>query len=326
MRHVLSLLVEPGFFASSQVGTAFTVGGIASVVSGVVGVFTVIRGQSFAGHALGDVSTTGGSGAFLIGVNPLLGFVVLGAVGAGAMELLGIRRERGRDVATGIVLGSMLGAAALFLHLGTTTGSTTGATQQILFGDLWVVDRSAVPVMALLGVLACSAVALVYRPLLLSSVNEEIASARGVAVRAVGVAYLLAMALAVALSCMTIGAILSTALLIGPAAAALRLTKSPARAMMSACLISVAAIWLSILLAWDSYFWPPAGKHWPVSFFVVTVIFGTYLLAGLPRWRATRADRRRAVRAPLSPRSPAAGGAPARDGGDGRRGAICSPD
>ena len=91
-----------------------------AVVSAVVGVFTVLRGQSFAGHSLADVATAGGSGAFLVGINPLFGFVAGRVIGAGAMEMIGVRRARGRDLATGIVLGASIGLAALFLYLSTT--------------------------------------------------------------------------------------------------------------------------------------------------------------------------------------------------------------
>ena len=82
--------------------------------------FTVIRGQSFAGEALGDIGATGGSSAYLAGIAPLWGFVGIAVAAAGAMELIGIQRARGRDLATGIVLGAGFGLAALFLYLGTT--------------------------------------------------------------------------------------------------------------------------------------------------------------------------------------------------------------
>ena len=112
---VLDQVFEPGFFASSPVRVALVVGGSGLGRVRVVGVFTVIRGQSFAGHSLGDLGTTGGAGAFLVGANPLWGFVTFAIVGSGAMELLGLRRARGRDMATGIVLGASLGVAALVL-------------------------------------------------------------------------------------------------------------------------------------------------------------------------------------------------------------------
>ena len=98
-------------------------------------------------------------------------------------------------------------------------------------------------------------------------------------VRAVGVAYLAALAVAVSLSAVVIGAVLSTALLIGPAATALRVTRTPLRAMTAAALAGTAATWLGILLAFDSYYWPPVRQGWPVSFFVVALVLVFYLLA-----------------------------------------------
>ena len=102
-------------------------------------------------------------------------------------------------------------------------------------------------------------------------------------------AYLLALAVAIALAAYSIGTILSTALLVGPAATALRLTRSPARAIATATAIGIAACWLGILLAYDSYDWyHQSGESWPVSFFVVTLIFLGYLLSGLPQRRRRR--------------------------------------
>ena len=96
-----------------------------------------MRGQSFGGHALGDVAAAGGSGALLVGLSPLPGSSGLGVVGAGVMDMIGVRRVRGRDLATGIVLGAAIGLAALFLYLDTTAAATTGAAQQILFGSIF---------------------------------------------------------------------------------------------------------------------------------------------------------------------------------------------
>src|SRR4029077_11597620 len=96
----------------------------------------VMRGQSFAGHALGGVWDVGASGALELGLTPLPGFVGAGIAGAGVMDMIGVQRLRGRDLATGIVLGAAIGLSALFLYLGATSGSATGATQQILFGPI----------------------------------------------------------------------------------------------------------------------------------------------------------------------------------------------
>jgi zinc/manganese transport system permease protein len=278
MGHVLSYVFEPGLLSSGPVRTAALVGAVVAITSGVVGVFTVTRGQSFAGHALADVATTGGAGAFLVGLNQFWGFLAFGVAAAVFLEAIGVQRRRGRDVATGVMLGGALGVAALFLYLGTQTSSTTGASFTVLFGSLFVIGSSTVPALIVSGLIALAVVIGLSRVLLLSSLSPDIAAARGVPVRAVGAAYLVALAVSVSLSAIAIGAVLSTALLIGPAATALRLVKGPVRAMAAAALIGVIATWLGIILAYDSYYWPPHGHGWPVSFFVVAFVVVFYLL------------------------------------------------
>ena len=121
---LVTIALEPGLFTSGPVRTAAVIGGAAAAVSGAVGVFTVIRGQSFAGHSLADVSSAGGAAAFLIGVNPLLGFLIMAALAATCMEMFRIDRVGERDLVTGVVTGAGLGVAALLLYLVATTGST----------------------------------------------------------------------------------------------------------------------------------------------------------------------------------------------------------
>jgi len=282
MYAIYSAIFEPGFFGSPQVHVAVTIGGLVALVSAVTGVFTVMRGQSFGGHALGDVSAAGGAGALLAGLSPVAGFVGFGIVGAGVMDLIGVRRLRGRDLATGIVLGTAIGLSALFLHLTTTVGSTTGATQHVLFGSIFVTPAGTIPVVAALGALALGALGVVYRPLLLATVSPDVAAARGVPVRLIGLAYMLALAVSVGLSSLAIGAILSTALLIGPAAVALRLTRRTGRAVGLACLIGVVTTWLGVLLAYDSFYWGTSRQALPVSFFIVALVFASYLLTSVP--------------------------------------------
>jgi zinc/manganese transport system permease protein len=276
-------IFEPGFFGSGPVHVALAVGTVVAITSAVVGVFTVIRGQSFAGHSLADIATAGGSGAFLVGVNQFWGFLAFGAGAAAFMEMIGVQRRRGRDVATGVVLGAALGLAALFLYLGTQSSSTTGASFTILFGSIFVITTSTIPALITSALLALATVVVLARVLLLSSLSADIAAARGVPVRAVGAAFLMALAVSVALSAVIIGAVLSTALLIGPAATALRLARSPVKAVITAAGLGAAAIWIGIVLAYDSFYWPPAGRGWPVSFFVVTLVVVGYLLTFLRR-------------------------------------------
>jgi zinc/manganese transport system permease protein len=298
--HFLTPVFAPGFFQSEAVHIALGVGTLVAIATGTVGVFTVMRGQSFAGEAFGDIGTTGGSGAFLIRVGPLWGFVVGNLLAAAAMEAIGIQRTRGRDLAAGIVLGASIGLSALFLYLTTTEQSTTGATDTILFGSAFAIAKSTVPLILLLSLVVLGLILTLYRPLLLATVSPEMAAARGIPVRFVGVLYLLALALAAALAAITIGSILGTALLVGPAASALRLTKRPLMAMLIAAGIGIGAMWLGIVLAYDSFEWPPAGHGWPISFFVVTIVFMLYLLSGLPERRhRRRPEDRRSAATPL---------------------------
>lgn len=265
------------------------------MVCGAVGVFAVIRGQAFAGEALADIGAAGGSASYLAAVSPIWGFLAAALGAASVMELIGVQRTRGRDLATGVVLGAGLGLAALFLYLDSTQQSTTGTTVTVLFGSLFTLQPSLIPVVSGLSVIALGLILGLQRPLLLSSLNPELARIRGIPVRAVALVYLLTLALAVALAALTIGAILGTALLVGPAAAALRLTRRPGPALLLAGAIGLVAIWLGILLAYDSYLWPPRDHRWPVSFFVVADVLVIYLLSGLSRPR-----RHRRAEAPLS--------------------------
>jgi zinc/manganese transport system permease protein len=270
-----------GFFASAPVQLALVVGTLVAAVSALVGVFTVLRRQSFAGHALADLGAVGGSAAFLLGIPQLLGFVGAGILAAGLMELVGIKRVQGRDVATGIVFGLGLGLTALFLYLDTQHAGTSNAAISVLFGSLFVIDASVLPLVVVLSVIACLIVVVFYRWMLVDSLSQDLAAVRGIPVRMTGILFLVALALAVELSALTIGAVLSTALLIAPPAAALRLTRRVGFAILIAVGIGVCSTWLGILISYDSYAWFAGAHSWPVSFCIVAVAFVAYLLSGI---------------------------------------------
>jgi zinc/manganese transport system permease protein len=259
------------------------------VVSAVVGIFTVLRGQSFAGHALTDVATAGGAGAFLAGVAPLAGFIGGGVVGAAAMDVIGVQRVKGRDIATGVVLGAAMGLAALFLYLSATHSSATGTTQLILFGSIFTVQSSTLPEVFVLSVAVLVVVAIIGRPLLLSSVSTELAFAKGVRLRAVGFVFMVVLAVSVGLSAIVIGSILSTALLIGPPASALKVVGRFGVGVAVAMALGVGATVLGVVLAYDSFYWFPSHRGLPVSFFVVVVVVVEFGVASvLQRWRHAR--------------------------------------
>jgi zinc/manganese transport system permease protein len=204
----------------------------------------------------------------------------MAGLAAAGMEWADIRDARERDLVTGIVLGAGLGLAALMLYFDATVGSSAGVTIAILFGSMFAIPPSIIPPALAIGAAAIGIVAAIYRPLLVSSLSADLAAAQGTRVRIMGMLHALALALAVSLSAITVGAILSTALLIGPAATALRLAGRPWLALLLAAAIGLGATWLGILLAYDSYYWTP-GHGWPVSFFIVCLVFVCYIIASL---------------------------------------------
>lgn len=296
MSALLGFLFAPGFFQNAQVLGALALGGAVAAISGAVGVFVVIRAQSFAGHAIADFGGAGAAAAFLMGVNTLWGFLGFGVLSAVGVELLA-KRARERDLSTGIVLSFALGIESLFLFLDTHFTGQGGAPMMILFGSVFIIKPSTVPAVVALTGATAAVLCAVARPLLLSSVDAELARTRGVPVRAVGVIFAVIMACVVEEASLIAGSLLGTALLIGPAAAAMRLTKRLGAAVAAAALFGVGAMWLGILLAYDSYLWPPSGRGWPVSFFVCVLTLAAYLLS---RLKGEKRRREAAVGAPES--------------------------
>lgn len=284
-------LFPPEMLQNDQVTNALLAGAIVAVVSAALGYFVVLRGLSFAGHAVTDIGLTGGAGAILLGLNALWGLLAAGVLAAVGVDLLAGDadggRTRERDVATGVVLALALGLGALFLYASTRYVSEPAT---LLFGSVFAVDPGVTRAMAVAAVLCLAALVALYRPLLFISVSPEAAAARGVPVRAVGLLFIVAMAVGVAEAAQVVGALLSTALLIGPAAAATYLTARPGLAILLAATLGVLETWAGIVLAYDSYTWPPGGKGWPVSFFITMLALGVYLLA---RLRGTGKDRGR---------------------------------
>ena len=269
---MLHWLVEPGLWSNSAVHLGVAVGVMVAAVSAWVGLFTVLRAQSFAGHALADVAMAGGAGAGLLAWPALVGFVTGSLAGAGAMELIGVERLRQRDVATGVVLGAATGLSALFLYLVSLDSSSSGATQVILFGSLFSVSAHVLWLVLVACALLAVAVAAIGRPLLFSSVSPEAAGARGVRVARVSLSFTAVMAVTVGLSAIVLGAVLSTALLIGPPAAALRLGRGLRATGLAAAAFGTGAVLAGVVASYDSYYWWPSHRALPVSFCVVTVI------------------------------------------------------
>jgi zinc/manganese transport system permease protein len=258
------------------VHTALAAGAAVAVVAGVVGTFVVLRGMSFAVHALSELGFTGAAGALLLGLDPLAGLLGGSVAVALVLGLLTVR-GRERDAAIGSFLAFGLGVGVLLLSL--YRGYATAATG-ILFGS--IVGVSDVQLWILLGcATACLAgLGVVYRPLLFASVDPDVAESRGVPVRLLSVVFLLILGVASAIAVETVGALLILTLLVTPAATAQLLTARPARVAALSVGVSVTAAVGGILCSLQ---WP----H-PVSFFVSAISFAAYLAARAAGWSRGR--------------------------------------
>lgn len=251
---------------------AFAAGTVVAVLAGVVGFFVVLRRTSFAAHALSHVGFAGATGAVVVGasaVSGLLVFTVLGAVVMGAMG----HRLRNRDATIGIVLAWMLGLGVLFLSL--YTGYATEA-YALLFGEILGISVHDVTITVVASAVVLVAVAACYRPLLFSSLDEDVAEARGVPVRALSVAFMVMLGLTTAAAVQVVGVLLIFALLITPPAIAERLARRPGRAILVSVGFSLLFTWAGLSIAYYS--------PYPVSFWITTMAFGTYVLVRAATW------------------------------------------
>jgi zinc/manganese transport system permease protein len=249
---------------------------IVAVVAGVVGYFVVLRGSAFPAHAIPKGAFAGAAGASLLGISTLVGlavFSVLGALGIGFMS----RRGR-RDVVTALALVMMLALGAAFLS---RTTEYEPEIFSLLFGEVLGVSSSQILPIAALGIACIAAVAVIYRPLMLSSIVPEVAEARGIRGHRIEICFLLVVALATAMTVPVVGALLIFSLMIGPPAAARSLTSRPLLAMCLSVVIALVTVWAAIAA---SYLY-----NWPVGFFVGILGAVSY---GVGRawaaWRRTR--------------------------------------
>ena len=248
---------------------AFQAGTVVAIVAGVIGYFVVLRGTSFAAHALSHIGFAGATGAVVLGVSPVLGLLVF-TVGSGVtIGALG-SRIRGRDVTIGIVLAWTLGLGVLFISL--STGYATEA-YALLFGEILGIGERDVVIVVAAAIPTLVALAVLYRPLLFSSVDESLAAARGVPVTPLSIAFMAVLALAVTEAVQVVGVLLIFALIVTPAAIAMRWTHRPAAAIAISAALALLFTWSGLTVAFYS-------PH-PVSFFITSMAFGTYLVVRL---------------------------------------------
>jgi zinc/manganese transport system permease protein len=251
---------------------AFEAGTVVAIVGGIVGYFVVLRRSSFAAHALSHAGFAGASGAVLFGISPIYGLLVFTSVGGSMMAVLSPRAAH-RDVHIGTVLAFMLGLGSLFISL--YRGSAATEAISILFGEILGISTTDVLTTLVAGLIILAAVALVYRPLLFSSLDEDVAEAKGMPTFLLGIIFMLLIAVATSIAVQVVGVLLIFSLMVTPAAIAQQVAKRPRRVIMISMAIAIMATWLGLFIA----FYEP----YPVSFFITTIVFVLYLLVRLFR-------------------------------------------
>jgi zinc/manganese transport system permease protein len=229
---------------------ALLAGTILSIVTGLVGYFVVLRHQAFAGEALSDVAFTGALGGAALGINPFVSLI--GTTVAVALIMGGFgERLRGRDVAIGTVLAWVLGLGVFFLSLFTSHVSGTGtgfSGVTVLFGNILGTSTDQVRSIALVSSVAIIVLLLIMRPLLFASLDPDVAAARGVPVRILGLGFMVLLAVTVSEATMVVGALLVFALLLLPAAIAYQVVSRPFAAIALSAALAVAFTWLGIAI------------------------------------------------------------------------------
>ena len=241
-------------------------GSIIAILAGVTGYFVVIRHTAFAAHGLPMIGFSGATAALLVGVPPILGLLGGSIVGGLGIAALG-RRVTQRDTQVGIVLAFSLGLGLLFINL---FSGYANEAYSILFGQIVGVSSFEVSLTlySCIGVLAF--LAFLYRPLLFSSLDEDVAEAKGLPMLFIGTAFMLVIAVATAFAVLVTGVLLIFSLMVTPAATAQYIAKRPARAIVIAVAISLVTTWSGLFIS----FYTP----YPVSFFIAAEAFGLYLL------------------------------------------------
>lgn len=274
-------------FAHPFMQYAFVAGTAVALAAGLVGHFLVLRVQVFTADALSHVAFTGALAALAVGLDARLGLFAVTVVVALAMGGLS-RRARPDDVVIGGVFAWILGLGVFFLTLYTTTRSAGGngaASVTVLFGSIFGLSAGRAVLTAAIAAVVAVAVLAIARPLLFTSLDEDVAAARGVPVKLLGYGFLALVGLTAAESTQVVGALLILGLLAAPAGAAARLTTRPLRGLGLSAGIAVASVWIGLTASYSIPKLPP-------SFAILAVATLSYLatipvnrLRGLNRLR-----------------------------------------
>jgi zinc/manganese transport system permease protein len=256
---------------------AFVAGTIVAVMAGVVGYFVILRQSAFAAHSLSEIGFAGASGGVAFGFSAVYGLLGMSLLGAAVIGALG-KRLRGRDAAIGTVLAFSLGLGSYFITR--YKGESASGPFGLLFGEILGISVHDVWVIAVSGVVTLALMAAVYRPLLFASLDEDVAEARGVPVRALSIAFLLIVAVAVTAAVQVVGVLLIFSLMVVPGAIAERLCRTPGRAIALCVASSLLFVWAGLTVTFYTKF--------PVGFLITAFAFASYVVVrAASRWTNT---------------------------------------
>lgn len=251
--------------------------GILGIVGGLIGVFVMQRDMAFAVHGISELSFAGAAAALLLGVNVVLGSIVGSLVAAAIIGVLGAR-ARDRNSIIGVLMPFGLGLGILFLAL---YPGRSGNKFGLLTGQIIAVDFDQLGLLIGISAVVLAVLVFIWRPLVFDSLDPEVAAARGVPSRTLSFVFMLLLGLTVAVSVQIIGALLVLALLVTPAAAALRVSSSPVLVPVLAMTFGLVSAVGGVLLA--------LGGSLPISPYITTISFAIYLVCRL--WGSRRRGR-----------------------------------
>ncbi len=259
-------------------------GGVLGLVGGMVAVFVMQRDLAFAVHGTSELSFAGGAAGLLFGIGVVPGALAGSLVAAALIGIFGARASR-RNSVIGVMMPFGLGLGVLFLSL---YPGRSGNKFGLLTGQIVAVDDPRLTVLAVICAIVAIGMLVVWRPLLFASLDPEVAAARGVPTRFLSFVFMMLLGLTVAVSVQIVGSLLVLSILVTPAAAAMRLTHSPNRAVLWSMLFATVSMVGGILLA--------MGATVPISPYVTTISFTFYLMAtGIGALRARRAAWQQSV-------------------------------
>ncbi len=263
---------------------AYLAGSFIALACGLVGYFVVLRSQVFAGDALSHVAFTGALAAAASAIDIRLGLFLATIAVALGMGLLG-ERARPDDVLIGTVFAWVLGLGVLFLSIFTSSSSGQNGTAavRVLFGSILGLSAPDARLAAAIALLASVALLAIARPLLFTSLDPDVARGLGLPLRAIGIGFLVLLAVVAAETTQAVGALLLLGLLAAPGGAARLLTDNPWRGLALSAALALASMWGGLALSYEVASLPP-------SFAVIAIATGLFVMAAL---RSRLAQERR---------------------------------